>query len=66
MAATGQVHDHVRPRLLLPFAAVARDIEALLLPEVLALAQAGLFQQIPDDQLAPVALRLRRPPQRRR
>ena len=38
VAAAGQVHDHVRPRLLLPLVAVARGIEALLLPKVLALA----------------------------
>jgi hypothetical protein len=49
MPSTRQVHDHVRPHLLLAFVSVACRVKGLLLAEVFALAQTGLLQQIPHD-----------------
>ena len=67
MAPAGQIHDYVRPHpALRPLAVGPRRVEALLHAELFAFPKPGLLQQVAYNQLAPVALRLRRPPQRRR
>src|ERR1700678_569987 len=59
VTAAGEIDDDVGARSLAALAVfIYESSKGLLEAILLALAQAGLFEQIAQDELAPVALRL--------